>query len=176
MILSSTARRYAEAAFDVARERDEVSEWLRELAEADAVLKSPEIAHFFKDPNVSRGDKLSTVDKAFGRARTGVRNLLRMLAARERLYLVRAILDEMTHLDREARGVLEASVTVARPINDAERSEIARRIGATTGKTVELNAQVDPLILGGVVIRIGDRLIDASVSGRLERLRQELAV
>jgi F-type H+-transporting ATPase subunit delta len=175
VIPSSTARRYAEAAFDVAHENGDAAEWLRELDEAAKALGVPSVRNFFKDPNVAREEKLAAVDRAFAGVRPRVRNLLRMLAARDRLHLVPAIILEMTHLDREARGVLEASVTVARPVTDDERDDIARRIGSATGKKVELSTHVDPLILGGVVIQIGDRLIDASVSGRLERLRQQLA-
>jgi F-type H+-transporting ATPase subunit delta len=176
MIPSSTARRYAEAAFDVAREHRDVSGWLQDLEEAAQALAVPQVRSFFRDPNVARVDKLAAVDRAFAGVRAHVRNLLRMLAARDRLHLVPGIIVELTHLDREARGVLEASITVARPISDDEGADIARRIGAATGKTVELSTQVDPGILGGVIIQMGDRLIDASVSGRLERLRQQLAV
>jgi F-type H+-transporting ATPase subunit delta len=175
VIPSSTARRYAEAAFDVAQEQGDAAAWLRELSHAVDALRGPEVSNFFKDPNVAREAKLEAVDRAFAGVRPQVRNLLRILAARERLHLVPSIVEEMSHLDREARGVLEASVTVARPITDAERQEIAQRVGAATGKKVELSARVDPRILGGVIIQIGDRLIDASVSGRLERLRQQLA-
>jgi len=67
-------------------------------------------------------------------------------------------------------------VTVARELTDAERADVQRRLAQATGKQIDLTTEIDPSILGGIVIRMGDRLIDASVAGRLERLRQDLAV
>ena len=71
---------------------------------------------------------------------------------------------------------MEAEVTVARPVTQEEQQDILRRLRTLTGKEVQIQVAVDPNILGGVVVRIGDHVIDASVSGRLDRLRQELAV
>lgn len=176
MILSSTARRYAEAAFDVASRQGDAATWIAELRGAGEALQSPEVMHYFRDPNVAREEKFATIDRAFSGVRPQIRNLLRMLAARDRLTLIPAITQEMTRLDREARGVLEATVTTARPISADEQGEIARRLGTVTGKQVALTSKIDPELLGGVVIRIGDKLIDASVAGRFERLRQQLAV
>jgi F-type H+-transporting ATPase subunit delta len=92
------------------------------------------------------------------------------------MHLLPPILVEFEHLVREARGVLEADVTVARPLTEAERQEILQRLRTLTGKEVQIQVGVDPAILGGVVVRIGDQVIDASVAGRLDRLRQDLAV
>jgi F-type H+-transporting ATPase subunit delta len=108
--------------------------------------------------------------------RPHVVNLVRILAARDRIHLLPSILQEFVALDREARGILEARVTVARPIDDREQEEVRRRLEQLTGKTVEIHTDVDSSILGGIVVRMGDRLIDASVAGRLQRLRQEMAV
>lgn len=173
---SSTARRYAQAAFDVARENNDVEPWLRDLESAAEGLKEQTVAHYFKDPNVPTDAKLTTLERVFPRAGQHVANLLRMLALRERLHLLPAIYEEFKGLDREARGVIEAEATVAHPCENSEREEIARRLSDATGKTVEVQLKVNSAILGGIVVRIGDRLIDASVSGRLERLRQIMAV
>lgn len=77
---------------------------------------------------------------------------------------------------RAARGVVEAEVKVARPVTQPEEQEITQRLRTLTGKEVQIHLAVDPSILGGVVVRIGDQVVDASVAGRLDRLRQELAV
>jgi F-type H+-transporting ATPase subunit delta len=92
------------------------------------------------------------------------------------MHLLPAVAAEFERLAREARGVLEATVTVARPVTQSEQQEIQQRLHALTGKEVQIHMAVDPSILGGVVVRIGDQVIDASVEGRLDRLRQELAV
>jgi F-type H+-transporting ATPase subunit delta len=173
---SATARRYAEAAFDVARQDGEVGRWLDDLSRVSDTLANPSAGLYFKDPNVPAEEKLATLRGLFPEIPPHIANLLRMLAERERLHLLPAILAEFQSLDREARGVLEAQVTVARPFDLGEQEEIKRRLSAATGKTVEIHLAVDPAILGGIVVRIGDRLIDASVSGRLSRLRHQLAV
>ncbi len=173
---SSAARRYAHAAFDVARQNHDVDLWLRDLKSAAEALADVTVAHYFKDPNVPTEAKLTTLERVFPDVSTQVANLLRMLALRERLHLLPAIHEEFESLDREARGVVEAEATVARTFEDSEREQIARQLSNATGKTVEVQMKVDPAILGGIIVRIGDRLIDASVSGRLERLRQVMAV
>jgi F-type H+-transporting ATPase subunit delta len=173
---SSTARRYAEAAFDVARQQGDVPGWLAELNEAAKGLSHETTTLYFRDPNVPQEQKLATLEAAFAGVRPEILNLIRMLQLKGRLPLIPTILAEMRDLDRRARGIVEVTVTVARPIADAEKQEIGKRLGDTLRKNVDIHTQVDPAILGGVVIRIGDQLIDASVAGRLERLRHELAV
>ncbi|HEX8919549.1 MAG TPA: F0F1 ATP synthase subunit delta [Chloroflexota bacterium] len=173
---SSTARRYAEAAFEVARRDGQTDEWVRDLARATEALVQPDAAAFFRTPDVSREDKLAAIDRIFGGMQPQVKNLLRILVSRQRIYLMPAILREFVALKRQAEGIAEAYVTVARPVDDSEEQEISRRLGEMTGKRIEIHTSVDPSILGGIVVRIGDKLIDASVAGRLQRLRQEMAV
>lgn len=173
---STTARRYAEAAFAVARRDGDLVGWLQDLQAADEALQDPEVGNFFRDPDVSREDKLATLGKLIREVRPHVLNLLRLLAVRQRLYLLPNVVAEFARLEHEARGIDEAHVTVARAVSAAERQDIVRRLEQLTGKKVEIHVQVDPAILGGIVVRIGDRLIDGSVAGRLVRLRQEMAV
>jgi F-type H+-transporting ATPase subunit delta len=159
----------------VAGEDGNVSEWLDHLARAAEIVRRPEPAAFFKDPNVSQKDKAGALESLFADVPAHVLNLLRLLAITGRLHLVPSIVAEMRDLDRSARGIVEAEVTVARPLSDSEVAEIGRRLGDATGKTIEMRAGVDESILGGIVVRMGDRLVDASVKGRLDRLRGELA-
>lgn len=172
---STTARRYAEAAYQVAHEDGQVEQWLQSLAQVAGAVSRPEVAGYFKDPNVPRDEKLAMTGTIAGDAPEGVRNLLRILAGLGRLHLVPAILQEMRDLHREAQGVREASITVARPLSSAESTEIAERLTQAIGAKVEIHTRVDPEILGGIVVRLGDRLVDASVKGRLDRLRNQLA-
>lgn len=173
---SSTARRYAQAAFDVAREDGDVQQWMADLRSARDTFQDQALGLYFKDPNVPTEEKQEALRKVFGNVRPHVMNLLQILATKQRIHLLPAILEEFEELEREARGILEADVTVARPIDQTERGRIAERLGQVTGKQVEVHVQVDPAILGGVVVRIGDQLIDGSVAGRLQRLRQEMVV
>ena len=173
---SSTARRYAEAAFEVARQDGDIDGWLSDLEAAVDAVQDSETAAYFKDPSVAMEHKMETLERGFSSVRPHVLNLLRVLVSRHRLHLLPAILEEFQELERQARGILEADITVARELDENERARIGDQLDELTGRRVELRTHVDPSILGGVVVRIGDRLIDASVAGRLQRLRQEMAV
>jgi F-type H+-transporting ATPase subunit delta len=173
---STTARRYATAAFDVASSSGQTDRWLRDLQQARETYSRDIVRTYFEDPNVAGEEKLATLPRLFPGISDQVLNLLRVLTSRHRMHLLPPILVEFEHLVREARGVLEADVTVARPVTEAERQEILQRLRTLTGKEVQIQVGVDPAILGGVVVRIGDQVIDASVAGRLDRLRQDLAV
>lgn len=173
---SSTARRYADAAFAVAQQDGDIQSWIADLRGVAHALEEEQTARFFRDPNVPVESKMAAVGQLFGAVPPHVLNLLRILTVRQRMYLVPAILQELEKLDRQARGIVDASVTVARPVDETEREEIARGLSEATGKQVTVHVRVDPSILGGIVVRLGDRLLDASVAGRLERLRQQMAV
>lgn len=173
---STTARRYAEAAFDVARASGQTDAWLSDLQRAEDTYNRDIVRNYFLDPNVAREEKVATVPRLFSGLSEQVLNLLRVLTSKQRMQLLPAIAAEFEHLVREARGVLEAEVTVARVVTESEQQDILHRLRSLTGKDVQIHVAVDPSILGGVVVRIGDQVIDASISGRLERLRQELAV
>ncbi|HEY8687152.1 MAG TPA: ATP synthase F1 subunit delta [Chloroflexota bacterium] len=174
---STSARRYAEAAFDVARKDGDMEGWLQDLRIAAEAVTEPSADAFFKDPNSSTTQKIETLKQIVPSVRPHVLNLLLLLVTRHRLALMPGILQEFERLEHEAQGVTEADVTVARPMSDSEARDVGEHLGrATGGRKVNLRVHVDPSVLGGIVIRIGDQLIDASVRGRLERLRQEIAV
>lgn len=173
---STTARRYAQAAFDVAQEHGEVDQWANDLRMVTEQLSDPTVSGFFKDPEVTEGQKIQTVEQAFSGVRPEVLNLLKILVTRHRTHLLPAILLEFERLQREASGIEEAYVTVARQIDESEKASIQNGLSQATGKTMEIHTNVDPRILGGLIVRINDQLIDGSVSGRLQRLRQSLAV
>jgi F-type H+-transporting ATPase subunit delta len=174
---STSARRYAQAAFDVARSDNDLDGWLNDLRVATYAVSQPAAASFFKDPDVSTDEKIQTIRRLVPGVRPRVLNLVMLLATRHRLGLMPGILQEFEALEHEARGITEADITVARPMGDNEARTIGERLGqATGGRTVNLWVHVDPSILGGIIIQIGDQLYDSSVRGRLERLRQEIAV
>ena len=174
---STSARRYAEAAFEVAQNDGDIEGWLSDLRTVTEAVTEPSANAFFKDPNVSRAEKIQTLRQLIPSARPHAVNLAMLLVTRHRLGLMPGILQEFERLEHEAQGVTEADITVARPMSDDETREIGEQLGrATGGRRVNLRVHVDRSVLGGIVIRIGDQLFDASVRGRLERLRQEIAV
>lgn len=174
---TSIARRYADAAFAVAKEDGDTAVWISDLNRvADRLNADREIREYFRDPNYSHEEKMSALEVVFGNLQPHVLNLLRELVSRQRFHLVPQILGEFARLEREARGVRDAHVTVARDVTDEERQTISRELSARVGGQVEVHLNVDPSLLGGIVVRVGDQVYDASVSTRLQRLRQELAV
>ena len=101
-------------------------------------------------------------------------NLFRLLDQRGRLTLIPAIAGDYTRLLDAQRGIVAATVTSATALDKDETAAVRARIEAMTGKTVKLDATVDPALIGGLTVQVGDQMIDASVRGRLERLRDQL--
>jgi F-type H+-transporting ATPase subunit delta len=172
----SNARRYAEAAFEIAERDDSMEGWLAALAVAEARLVEPEVMHLLSNPAIPGVSREEALARMLGKDVTGPpRNLLSLMVRRGRFELLPAVIREFTRLYRQREGIVEATVTAAVDLDEAELSTLQERLVAITGRQIELRAQVDPELLGGVQVRVGDQLIDGSVRGRLERLRTELS-
>lgn len=168
------ALRFAEAAFGVAREQNQLDAWLDALEQASSVFENHAAALFLTSPVEPADKKLSVLDQLLPRVPATVHNFLVILARRDRLDLIPEITAAFRRLLNEHRGIVVAEVTTAVPLDDRQKSLIASRLGQRLGKTVALETRVDPGILGGVVAQIGDNVIDGSVRGRLDRLRRVL--
>ena len=172
---TSAARRYAEAAFQLAARDDTYDAWVTDLAIVNQLVGDERVARIVSNPSVPRADREATLDRLFAkRVSPLVLNLVRLLDQRGRLTLLPAIAAELTRLLDAMRGVVAATVTSAAPLEKDEVAEIAARLESMTGQTVKLATAVDPSLIGGLTVRVGDRMIDASVRGRLERLRDQL--
>ncbi len=169
------ARRYAQAAFEVARERNQVDRWLNELERLVELLDRTAAGGFLSAPQVPFDAKREFVEQALAGFLPEVRNLVLLLTRRRRLRLLPRIYEGFGRLANDYRGVVVAEVTSAVPLEDADKAVIIRQLSELTGKRVSLRTQVDPSILGGIIVRIGDKLIDGSLRTRLERLRETLA-
>jgi len=169
------ARRYAEAVFEIARAHDSFERWMGELEAIAALQQDREIAEFLASPAVS----LSTKEQLLARELSGMSaeglNLVRLLLRKGRFALAPQIAGHFRRLYDEYRGVAMADVTSAVPLGSDLLDAVAQRLSAMVGRQVVVEAHVDPSILGGIVARIGDQLIDASVKGRLEALKRRLA-
>jgi F-type H+-transporting ATPase subunit delta len=169
------ARRYAEAAFGIAVRDDAVEGWLAALDEAQERLADAQVARLLANPAVPVAARIDLLDRLLGDAATGgPRNLVALLIRRGRFDELGTVVRELRRLDARRRGLVEAVVTSAAPLDDVERTALADRLRAMTRQSVQTEERVDPDLLGGVQVRIGDRLIDGSVRGRLERLRATL--
>ncbi len=173
---TTAARRYAEASFALAKEEDALDAWGRELETAAGLLGIPEIARYIDNPAAPFVDRRRVVERLLGggRVRAQVENLVQLLARRGRISILPAVAAEYRRLLNEERGILEALVTSPAPLDEADLDALRRKIEAMTGARVEITGAVDPALIGGLTVRVGDTLIDASVRGRLERLRERL--
>jgi F-type H+-transporting ATPase subunit delta len=172
----STARRYAEAALSIAERDDSLGTWVAALETATGRLGAPELMRVLADPALSFDARRSVAERVMGDVVTGgPRNLVLLLVRRGRIELLPEVAAQLRRLYDQRQGIVKATVTSASPLTDADVSALRDRLAGMTGGHVDLSLQVDPDILGGVMVRIGDRLIDGSVRGRLERLRTRLA-
>jgi F-type H+-transporting ATPase subunit delta len=174
-LVSGRARRFAEAAFDVARESGSLDDWEEQLAAVAAILADPSLSRAFTSPVVPRERKEEMILGAFPEMDAHVRNFLALLVRQERLNLLPDILTTFRALLNEHRGIQIVEVTTSEPLDPAERELVAARLAQHLGRQVYIETRVDPGIIGGLIARVGDHVLDGSVRGRLDRLRAALA-
>jgi F-type H+-transporting ATPase subunit delta len=168
------ARRYAEAAFEVAMRDGTVERWRSELEAAAAVISDPRAIGALANPAVSIDQRTAAVTGLLRGVSDQVQNLVRLLLKRGRIEQLPKVAAEFRRLDDRRQGITNAIVTSAAPLTQDELRALTQRLEQQTGGRIALDVQVDPSLLGGLVVRVGDRLIDGSVRGRLERLRNQL--
>jgi F-type H+-transporting ATPase subunit delta len=175
---NASERRYASAAFTVAGRTDDYDAWLQTLGELARVLRMPSARQVFLSPAVPAAQKAAALDRILPDASPLVRNFVHILVNRDRLAEVPGIVDALGEMINRQRGILTADVTTAVPLDAEMERLVAQRLAEHLGREADkvmINSRVDPAIIGGVVARIGDQVIDDSVRGRIERLRRTLA-
>jgi len=172
----SSARRYAEAAFEIASGDGTLDEWLRDLNTAADVVGQPTAERLLGNPAVAVAVRVKAADDALGKqVSEKALNLVRLLIRRGRIDLLPQVARRYQELYERQKGIVRATITSAAPLDDAELRAIQAKLSEMTGGTLRTDVNVDPSLLGGVIVRIGDRMIDGSVRGRLERLRNRIA-
>jgi F-type H+-transporting ATPase subunit delta len=170
------AQVYARALFEVATEHDQLDEVHEQLDQfAEAMAGNRQLAVFFFSPYFSVTEKKDGLEKAVQGANPAVNNFLQALIERHRMPAIFRIRSEFDALWREARRLLPVRVTSAIELDDSLVQEIGDRIGKQVDRQVELSSEVDPDILGGIVLRVGNVVLDASIKNRLEQLRKQVA-
>jgi F-type H+-transporting ATPase subunit delta len=172
---STAARRYAEAAFEIARRDGTLERWLDDLRLAADVVTQPDAARVVDNPAIPFEMRREVLGKLLEhRVTPHAYNLVLLLAERGRLSAAPAVAAEYKRLVDLERGVVVARVASAVPLDTAELEAIGLGVREMTGSQAEIVTVIDPDLIGGITLRIGDRLIDASVRGRLERLRDRI--
>jgi F-type H+-transporting ATPase subunit delta len=175
---SASARRYATAAFTVAGRTGDYDMWLDTLGELARVLQMPSARTVLLSPAVPPAQKAAALERILPNAAPLVRNFVRILVDRDRLPEVPGIVEALRELINVQRGIVTAEVTTAVPLDAELERVLAERLASHLGSQpdkVMIRSRVDPAIIGGVVARVGDQVIDDSVRGRIERLRRTLA-
>jgi F-type H+-transporting ATPase subunit delta len=172
---TTAARRYAEAVFELAKRDDSLDAWRDDLRTANALIGEERVSRVVDNPALPFDERRQVIDQLLEK-RVGkpVRNLISVLAARSRLELLPAIVVEYQRLLNRERGIATAIVTSATELTKDETEALTKRLRTMTGSDVELDVRIDEGLIGGLTVRVGDRLLDASVRGRLERLRDQL--
>ena len=174
--MEEIAQVYARSLFEVAQEQDKLDEVRDQVGQfADALGESRDLQTFFFSPYFSTEEKKKGLDTALEGADETFVNFLALLIENHRMPALFRIRRELDAMWREVNKLLPVQVTSAVELDQAVTKQIGDEIGKQTGRKVELTTNVDPDVLGGIVLRVGNSILDASIRTRLERLRKQVA-
>jgi F-type H+-transporting ATPase subunit delta len=174
--MEEIAQVYARSLFEVAQEQDRLDVVRDQIGQfADALDGSRELQTFFFSPYFSTEEKKQGLDRAVDGADDVVRNFLAVLIENHRMPALFRIRRELDAMWRDVNRLLPVQVTSAVELDEAVTRQIGEEIGRQTGRKVELSTTVDPEVLGGIVLRVGNSILDASIRTRLDRLRKQVA-
>jgi F-type H+-transporting ATPase subunit delta len=176
MLPRRIANRYAQALFSIAQERGTVDQWEGELATLATVMEqSPELREVLAHPEIALARKMELLDKLFaGKVAPEILALIQKLIKRGHDPDMDILREIFVELWNAARRVLPVSVTSAVPLSTAQAQAFTEQLAQKTGATIQLSRNIDPELIAGMVVRIGDRLIDASARGVLSELREAM--
>ena len=180
MAARNWAKRYAQAIYEIATAQDPtlvetaLDDWARELRLIGEALDNREFRVFLQHAKVPLARKVEAVREVFSEVSPLARNLLSLIVSRGLVDQVKQVEEEYRHLVDRHRGMERVSVYSAIALEDPEKERIVRFVQEMTDSKAVLDAQVDPSIIGGLVIRIGDKLLDGSTKSKLENLKEEL--
>lgn len=169
------AKSYARAVFELARESGELDKWRRELEKLSASLQEPGLQALLRSSKLPFAHKKKVLDERLKGLSPLTLNLAGLLVLRSRLGLLDSLAKEYGRLVDAHHGIEHVQVITAVPLAPSELQQVSGRLAAALGKKVVVESKVDPALLGGLVVRVGDQLIDGSVRKSLELLGKELA-
>jgi F-type H+-transporting ATPase subunit delta len=169
------ARRYSQAVFNIALERKELDRWQSDLRRIASLGEDATFIALLENPKIHFEDKARLLSEWLGDINPLALNLVYLLVARGRLGMVGDIADEYQRLLDSYRGIEQAEVTTAIELDDEDRQRLEERLGAVVGRKVVLKLKVDSNVVGGIVARIGGKLLDGSTRTKLMALKKALA-
>ena len=176
MLNISVARRYAEAFFNIARESNKVDEYQQELELVVETIKKVEnLEQYFAHLLIPVNEKKAVIDKIFaGKISPVTLNFIKMVVDKRREAYLSAITEQYIEMADEFRSIAKLDFITAVEVSKKEIQFLAEKLSASTGKKIQLRLQVDPTLIGGVRLRMGDQIIDGSVANKLQRIKEKL--
>lgn len=171
------AGRYASALYDLATEQNAVDSLSADLDTFAALLKeSADLRRLVQSPVFTSEDQLAAISAVIERAGiTGLAaNFIRLVAQNRRLFAIESIILTYRQMVARARGELTAEVTVAEPLSDARMQDVRDTLREITSKDVKINVTVDPKIIGGIIVQLGSRMVDASLRTKLSAIQHAM--
>ncbi len=175
MARKAYAKRYSQAVFEIAVESGELDRWQSDLRKIASLGEDAALTMLFENPRLHFDDKARLLSERLGDINPLALNLVYLLVARGRLSMVGEIAEEYQRLLDAYRGIERAEVITAIPLDDEDRLRLEERLGAVVGKKVVIKPEVDSGLIGGIVARIGGKLLDGSTRSRLEALKREMS-
>jgi len=169
------ARRYSQAVFNIARERNELDRWQSDLGKIAGLSEDATFIALLENPKVRFEDKARLLSERLGEVNPLALNLVYLLVTRGRLSMAGDIADEYQRLLDSYHGIERAEVTTAVTLDDKDRQRLEEQLGVVVGKKVVLEPKVDPSLIGGIVARVGGKLLDGSTHSKLMALKNALA-
>ena len=175
MAAKAYPQRYARAVFELALAGNELDRWQQDLRKLAAIVANDEARVVLESPRITAENKNHLIQEVLGTVNPLALNLARLLVTRGSIGLAGQIAAEYQRLLDEHHGVIKADVITAVPLDDADKMKLATDIGQVVGKKIDLTATVQPEILGGIIARVGGKLLDGSTRSRLAQLKRQLA-
>ena len=175
MARRASARRYAQAVFQIAVENNELDKWQSDLDIVAQIGQDAELVAFLDSPRLPFSDKREILSERLGDIGPLALNLVYLLISKSNTGIAPEITDEYRQLLNEHRGIEEAWVTTAIPLADADRQGLTERLSAAINKEVVVESEIDTSLIGGIITRIGGKLLDGSTRGRLAALKREIS-
>lgn len=173
-----SARRYAKAVYLLAREKREESLWSQEMEKADSLLSRTEVSEILSHPKLGIVEKWKMIEGLLSGQGLSLRkemlNFLKLLLQNQKIHLLSGVREEFQALWESQQGLLSIRVTTAVALNPQEKEALRLKLVANMKKEVRLEETVDPEILGGAILQIGDRIVDGSLRTKLLQMRESM--
>ena len=167
-------KRYAQAAFELAVERNELQIWQESLRRISEITADTKLVAWLESPKIPFDVKKGVLQQRLGELNPLALNLACLLVSKGRLRIAGDILQQYDRLVDAYHGIEHAQIVTALPLEEEDKQRLSRQLGEMMGRKIVIDAQVDPSVVGGFIAKIGDTLIDASTRNRLEALRKSL--